>query len=431
MSDTIENTNTWPVDVKYVHDIRKGMFHFLREEVLDGENSYKCEKCNRKTRATKKYSIKTAPNILVIHLKRFDCSFIGKLTHYVAYPELINLKSLMTESESNEKTLRGNVNYKLYGVLVHVGSTSHSGHYYSYVRAPNNIWYKADDQRINAVQANDALRQNAYILFYSRLNEPINNDLIIQRPLSQVNNNENKIKESNNKQEEEAKLNLNNKDDDRILSKKLKKLKKKLKKQQQQNGDSHKLTNDDGKIKKKKKKNKNKFKSTQNEDNELINGESLKRKSSFKDDEQPNKLIKTSDSLNMLKMYSSSPSSVSSDDSILSKKSTKSHTSTSSLSSLSSLSEHNDSHTNSGTNSPLSKIELKPITQQNTETNQNGFKIIETKQPVHNQLNFFAKTNQIKTWSNKESNLFNKKQNGESHKSELDEYNDEFDKPVS
>ena len=44
LSDTIENTNTWPVDVKYVQDIKKGMMHFLRQEVLDGENAYKCDK---------------------------------------------------------------------------------------------------------------------------------------------------------------------------------------------------------------------------------------------------------------------------------------------------------------------------------------------------------------------------------------------------
>ncbi|CAF0839857.1 unnamed protein product [Brachionus calyciflorus] len=196
-SDTIENTNTWPVDVKYVQDIRKGMLHFLREEVLDGENAYKCEKCSKKTRATKKYSIRTAPNILVIHLKRFDFSYAGKLSHYVTYPETLSLKTFIPETSncssshspashaaisslsnsesnlnSNEKSLR-NTNYKLYGVLVHLGYTSHSGHYYSYVRGPNEIWYKADDQRVNAVQTKDALSQNAYILFYSKITEPI------------------------------------------------------------------------------------------------------------------------------------------------------------------------------------------------------------------------------------------------------------------
>jgi ubiquitin C-terminal hydrolase len=52
---------------------------------------------------------------------------------------------------NSEKSLR-NITYKLYGVLVHLGYTSHSGHYYSYVRGPNDVWYKADDQRVSFIR---------------------------------------------------------------------------------------------------------------------------------------------------------------------------------------------------------------------------------------------------------------------------------------
>ena len=105
----------------------------MREEVLDGENSYKCDKCNRKVRATKKYSIQTAPNVLVINLKRFDFTYAGKLTHFVTYPETLSLKTFITENELKTPTQVAsaesadsslsirNVTYKLYGVLVHLG----------------------------------------------------------------------------------------------------------------------------------------------------------------------------------------------------------------------------------------------------------------------------------------------------------------------
>lgn len=179
LSDTFENTNSWPVDVKYVNDIRKGMLHFLKEEVLEGENSYKCDRCNRKVKATKKYSLQTAPNVLVVNLKRFDFTYAGKLTHFVTYPETLCLKNFIGENEhkpvttnsltSDETYILRNVAYKLYGVLVHLGYTSHSGHYYSYVRGPNDVWYKADDQQISTVRIQDALDQNAYILFYNRI----------------------------------------------------------------------------------------------------------------------------------------------------------------------------------------------------------------------------------------------------------------------
>lgn len=118
-------------------------------------------RCGRKTRATKKYSIRSAPNILVIHLKRFDSTHAGKLSHYVAYPEMLTLPESLTGN---------NVQYRLYGVLVHLGYTSHSGHYYAYVRAPNGQqWVKADDSYVSPVSASDALSQNAYILFYTRV----------------------------------------------------------------------------------------------------------------------------------------------------------------------------------------------------------------------------------------------------------------------
>jgi ubiquitin C-terminal hydrolase len=44
--------------------------------------------------------------------------------------------------------LTDNQSYELYGVLVHLGYTSHSGHYYSYVKGPDNQWYKADDHLV-------------------------------------------------------------------------------------------------------------------------------------------------------------------------------------------------------------------------------------------------------------------------------------------
>lgn len=72
------------------------------------------------------------------------------------------------------ESLTGNtVQYRLYGVLVHLGYTSHSGHYYAYVRAPNgHQWFKADDSCVSATSVQDALNQNAYILFYTRTDSP-------------------------------------------------------------------------------------------------------------------------------------------------------------------------------------------------------------------------------------------------------------------
>lgn len=102
-------------------------------------------------------------------MKRFDSSHHGggggKLTHYVSYPETFQLPDLIPSDASSPPA-----QYRLYGVLVHLGYTSHSGHYYAYVRGPphGQQWYKCDDQSVSAVSAQDAMAQNAYILFYAR-----------------------------------------------------------------------------------------------------------------------------------------------------------------------------------------------------------------------------------------------------------------------
>lgn len=114
---------------------------------------------------------------------------MGKLSHYVAYPETLQLPGLV--NNNNSMGLEGGgggggVQYKLYGVLVHLGYTSHSGHYYSYVRGPphGQQWYKADDTSVSAVSASDALAQNAYILFYSKVAPPPSSTPLIPIPSS-------------------------------------------------------------------------------------------------------------------------------------------------------------------------------------------------------------------------------------------------------
>lgn len=41
--------------------------------------------------------------------------------------------------------------YQLYGVLVHYGHSVNSGHYFCFVRAPNQTWYQMDDDNVSQV----------------------------------------------------------------------------------------------------------------------------------------------------------------------------------------------------------------------------------------------------------------------------------------
>lgn len=66
------------------------------------------------------------------------------------------------------------ITYKLNAVLVHLGSTSNSGHYYCYIKSSNGLWYLMDDDRVIQVNLNQVLDQQAYILFYVRRPAPNN-----------------------------------------------------------------------------------------------------------------------------------------------------------------------------------------------------------------------------------------------------------------
>jgi hypothetical protein len=56
--------------------------------------------------------------------------------------------------------------YDLYGVLVHVGHSMHSGHYFCFVKAANGHWFLCDDNHVASVGERNVLAQKAYILFY-------------------------------------------------------------------------------------------------------------------------------------------------------------------------------------------------------------------------------------------------------------------------
>jgi len=50
--------------------------HFTAPEVLDGDNRYRCPANGELVRALKSITIEEAPNVLAVHLKRFD--FFGR-----------------------------------------------------------------------------------------------------------------------------------------------------------------------------------------------------------------------------------------------------------------------------------------------------------------------------------------------------------------
>jgi hypothetical protein len=87
----------------------------------------------------------------------------GKLNKTVAYREKLDLSRVL--SPSSEDT---NAEYELYGVIVHYGTTIFSGHYVAFIKIDSQ-WLLFDDNQVTTVPASTVLKQNAYILFYQKV----------------------------------------------------------------------------------------------------------------------------------------------------------------------------------------------------------------------------------------------------------------------
>merc|ERR1712154_164951 len=128
-----------------------------KEERLTGDNQYLCGFCKGKRDAVKQLSIFEAPNVLVVHLKRFE--FGSKIDAFVRFGERLE----MTRFLSRETRRRvGGVTYGLYGVVVHSGKYSDCGHYVSFVRTASGRWYLCNDSIVQATAASQVLRQKGY-----------------------------------------------------------------------------------------------------------------------------------------------------------------------------------------------------------------------------------------------------------------------------
>lgn len=138
---------------------------FTAKEWLHGDNMYKCDGCNDYVMAWKRLTVRHAPNILTIALKRFQSGRFGKLNKRVAFPETLDLRPYMSETGENNDI------YKLYAVIVHVDmlNASFFGHYICYIKDFRGKWYRIDDCKVARVDLDEVLSQGAYMLLYSRI----------------------------------------------------------------------------------------------------------------------------------------------------------------------------------------------------------------------------------------------------------------------
>ncbi|XP_058095329.1 ubiquitin C-terminal hydrolase 15-like [Magnolia sinica] len=148
----------------WVESLEDALTQFTAPEDLDGENMYRCGRCATYVKARKQLNVHEAPNILTIVLKRFQTGKYGKINKCISFPDMLDMIPFMTGTGDSPPL------YMLYGVVVHLDTlnASFSGHYVSYVKDLQGMWFRIDDTKVEPVPVGQVMSEGAYILFYSR-----------------------------------------------------------------------------------------------------------------------------------------------------------------------------------------------------------------------------------------------------------------------
>ncbi|XP_065841242.1 ubiquitin carboxyl-terminal hydrolase 9X-like isoform X2 [Oscarella lobularis] len=174
------------VDIRYHGHLLESLEQYVKGDLLEGDNAYFCEKCNRKVDTVKRMCIKSLPPVLMIQLKRFgydwerDCAV--KFNDYMEVPRELDMEpytvdglakiegervDVNSDDEGDDEREKSDVGdeknkqctkYSLAGVVVHSGQAS-GGHYYSFIMQrlgeSGAQWYKFEDGEVSEAKMDD------------------------------------------------------------------------------------------------------------------------------------------------------------------------------------------------------------------------------------------------------------------------------------
>ncbi|WFD20311.1 ubiquitinyl hydrolase 1 [Malassezia caprae] len=171
---------------------------FTKAEQLSEDDLWYCPSCKEFRQATKKFDLWKAPDMLVVHLKRFSAGRVSrdKLDHLIDFPlEGLDLRdrvvgrqllaALPDEVPAAQTRVSDTVSvvhdphddaveadlpvYDLYAVDNHFGGLG-GGHYTAFAKNPlDGRWYNYDDSSVRPVSDPASVKSSAaYVLFYRR-----------------------------------------------------------------------------------------------------------------------------------------------------------------------------------------------------------------------------------------------------------------------
>ncbi|XP_022685475.1 ubiquitin carboxyl-terminal hydrolase 20 [Setaria italica] len=154
-SDKSEPFIDLSLEVTMVESLMDALHSFTKVELIE---DFMCDGCNSRVNMEKHFKVEQAPEVLVIHLKRFTNSR-GKIWDKVKYPLELDINSFMSSSDDTPQK------YDLYGVVVHHGIYGR-GHYVCYIRSSVDDWYEFNDDKVCRCFEASVLDSAAYLLFY-------------------------------------------------------------------------------------------------------------------------------------------------------------------------------------------------------------------------------------------------------------------------
>lgn len=151
-----------PIPDSRVNTIYDCMDLYTKPELLSGDNAWFNEKTNTKQDVNRNIKFWSLPNILVISLKRFTNN-LSKTQAQVEFP-LNDLDLSKYVCGYNKLSYK----YDLYGICNHSGGIA-GGHYTSYIKNANDIWYHFNDTGITKIDnERELVSPRAYCLFYRK-----------------------------------------------------------------------------------------------------------------------------------------------------------------------------------------------------------------------------------------------------------------------
>ncbi|NWR58362.1 UBP50 hydrolase, partial [Bucorvus abyssinicus] len=152
-----------PIPSKSACSLQDCLKCFFQQDTLTSNNQIHCSSCGKKQDAVVKATIIKAPQIIILHLKRFECQgkHRQKLQTDIRYP----LSSLDLSPYSSPLS-REDAQYSLCAVVNHTGFLD-DGHYTAFCKHSfTGNWYSFDDSQITKIPNSSVQTNTAYLLFY-------------------------------------------------------------------------------------------------------------------------------------------------------------------------------------------------------------------------------------------------------------------------